>query len=154
MQLMPRPPSLLQSVPGTGFVAQPTPGMLVYYFRRSKGAKHQPIHVGYRGPERVLALEPSTVRKGTSVVWLSHGGNLIRCAPEHLRYATDLEKAMHETTGGALDITQDLRRGQGRQFVDMGEVPSAQERQEAEGTDGPNPGTSDWTSDCLWTSPC
>ena len=120
-------------------VVQPTPGMLVYYFRRSKGTKYQPIHVGYRGPARVLALEPSTVRQGTSVVWLSHGGNLIRCAPENLRYATDLEKAMHETPGGIPDITQDLRRGQGRQFADMGEVPSAQERQEAEGTDGPEP---------------
>ena len=63
-------------------VSQPTPGMLVYYFRRSKGTKYQPIHVGYRGPARVLALEPSTVRNGTSVVWLSHGRNLIRCAPD------------------------------------------------------------------------
>ena len=76
-------------------VAQPRPGMLVYYFRRSKGTKYQPIHAGYRGPARVIALEPSTVRSGTSVIWLSHGGNLIQCAPVHLRYATDLERTTY-----------------------------------------------------------
>jgi hypothetical protein len=118
-------------------VSQPQPGMLVYYFRRSKGTKYQPIHAGYRGPARVLALEPSTVRQGTSVIWLSHGGNLIRCAPEHLRFATELERTVYDSKNASLNITQDLRRGLMRQFEDLGEPPSQSERQEAEGMDAP-----------------
>ena len=77
----------------TRIVTQPEVGMMVYYFRRDKGTRYQPVHRCYRGPARVIATEPSTTRRTTSVVWLSHGGNLIRGAPEHLRYATDLERA-------------------------------------------------------------
>ena len=62
-------------------VVQPQVGVLVYYYRRSKGTRYQRVHVGYRGPARVIAVEPSMARNGTSVVWLSHGGNLIRGAP-------------------------------------------------------------------------
>ena len=109
---------------------------MVYYFRRDKGARYQPVHRCYRGPARVIAIEPSTCRNATSVVWLSHGGNLIRGAPEHLRYATDLERATYESKNGFLDITQDLRRGQGRQFEDLGETPTTAERQFAEGDQG------------------
>ena len=73
-------------------VISPEVGMLVYYYRRQKGTRYQAPVAGYRGPARVIAVEPSMTRNGTSVVWLSHGGNLIRGAPEHLRFATDLEK--------------------------------------------------------------
>ena len=98
---------------------------MVYYFRRDKGTRYQPIHRCYRGPARVIAIEPSTTRRATSVVWLSHGGNLIRAAPEHLRYATSLERAAYESKNGFVDITHDLRRGDGgRQFEDIGEPPN------------------------------
>ena len=62
-------------------VIQPQVGMMVYYYRRPKGTRHQRVHVGYRGPARVIAVDPPTVRNGTSVVWLSHGGNLVRGSP-------------------------------------------------------------------------
>ena len=97
-------------------VIQPQIGMLVYYYRRSKEARYQPTHQGYRGPARVIAIEPSTVRNGTSVVWMSHGGNLARGAPEHPRYATELQRTACESKNGFLNITQDLRRGPTRQF--------------------------------------
>ena len=87
----------------------------------------------------MIAIEPSSCRNATSVVWLSHGGNLIRGAPEHLRYATDIERAAYESKNGFLNITQDLRRGQGRQFQDPGEPPSTAEGQFAEGGQGEDP---------------
>ena len=77
--------------------SQPQVGMLVYYYHWSKGTRYQPIHKGFRGPARVIAMEPSRVRNGTSVVWVSHGGNLVRGAPEHLRYATELEKTAYKS---------------------------------------------------------
>ena len=58
-------------------VIQPQVWMMVHYYRRSKGTRYQRVHVGYRGPAIVIAVEPSTVRTGTSGVWLSHGGNLV-----------------------------------------------------------------------------
>eukprot|EP00974_Lingulodinium_polyedra_P069008 6681976-Lingulodinium_polyedra.AAC.1 len=68
-------------------------------------------------------------RNGASVVWLSHGGNLIRGAPEHLRHATDAECAL------LMDLLTDLRRGQGKQFGDLGPPPTPEQRNAAEGND-------------------
>ena len=75
------------------------PGMIVYYLRRGKGAK-KPT---YRGPARVLAVEPPEAGnecRGTSVVWLSHAGVLIRAAPEHLWMATPVEVSVETAVRG------------------------------------------------------
>ena len=58
---------------------------------------------------------------------------------EHLRYATELERSVYEPKNNLLNITRDLRRGQGRQFEDLGDPPSAAERQFAEGDQGEVP---------------
>ncbi len=64
-------------------------------------------------------------------IWLTHGGELIRAAPEQLRYASSLEKFCHESQyPGAVskeyrDIRKDLKRGQ---WTDIsGEVPSEED---------------------------
>ncbi len=62
-------------------------GMIVYYYRMNNGTRYQAGKVGYRGPVRLIALEPDTTRNGTYVVWHSHGGNLIRGTPEHIMFA-------------------------------------------------------------------
>ena len=117
---------------------------MVYYFRRDKGTRYRPVHKCYRGPARVIAIEPSSNRNATSVVWLSHGGNLIRGAPEHLRYATNVERAAYEGNHSWTDITHDLRRGHGRQYHDLGDPPSPAERQHAEGDPAEEPDPMDW----------
>ena len=70
----------------------PELGQLVYYFRRGKNNND----IGYRGPARVIAVEPTrtTDTSGTSVIWLSHSGTLIRAAPEHLRAATPWKRLL------------------------------------------------------------
>ena len=66
-------------------------GQLVYYFRRGKKKAEQ----GYRGPAKVIAVEHG--QSGAPMVaWLSHGGTLIRAAPEHLRMATSLETRTYD----------------------------------------------------------
>ena len=49
-------------------VLDPKVGMLVYYFRRAKGTKHQPINQCYRGPARIIAVEESQSRNQATVV--------------------------------------------------------------------------------------
>ena len=70
----------------------PTVGQLVRYFRRSKGGVGGGRDRGLggkmvlRGPTRVLAVEQPTEVESqvAAVVWLAHGGSLIKAAPEHL----------------------------------------------------------------------
>eukprot|EP00974_Lingulodinium_polyedra_P043082 4136709-Lingulodinium_polyedra.AAC.1 len=78
-------------------------------------------------------------RNGTSVVRLNHGGDLIRGA-EHLRYPTDAERALfgHKTTRYLDLLTDLLRGGQGAQVEDLGPPPTPEQRNAAEGDDGPN----------------
>ena len=77
------------------------------------------------GPAKVLFNEKpnagsssSSHEQNTKVVWLTHGGKLIRAAPEQLRPASSLEKFCHEVGyPGAVfreynDIRKDLKRGQ------------------------------------------
>eukprot|EP00974_Lingulodinium_polyedra_P109661 10608719-Lingulodinium_polyedra.AAC.1 len=66
---------------------------------------------------------------------MSHGGNLIRGAPEHLRHATDAACALFEHQHGTMDLLTDLRRGQGKQFEDLGPLPTPEQRNAAEGND-------------------
>eukprot|EP00974_Lingulodinium_polyedra_P119779 11172475-Lingulodinium_polyedra.AAC.1 len=53
-------------------------------------------------------------RRGTSVVWLNHGGNVIRGTPEHLRHATDAERALFEHQHGTMDLLTDRRTNSSR----------------------------------------
>ena len=69
----------------------PTVGQLVRFFRRSKGGVDGGRDRGLDGkmvlfgPARVLAVEQPTEVESqvAAVVWLAHGGSLIRAAPEH-----------------------------------------------------------------------
>ena len=86
-------------------LSNPQVGDVVYYFRRHRSNRPQ-----YFGPGRVLAVEPPEVdAHGSSVVWISHSGTLIRAAPEHLRQATPLEVQMEEIAHpGASRVPSDL----------------------------------------------
>ena len=64
-------------------------GDLVYYFR--KGIKEGSRYGGHwHGPARVLAHEKTSdfedSQHAGSVVWITHAGKLVRCAPEQLRH--------------------------------------------------------------------
>ena len=110
----------------------PEPGTIVYYLRRGKGTK-RPY---YRGPARVLACEhpeSGTEALGTSVVWLSHAGVLIRAAPEHLRMATPVEVSAETAIRGdaappGLAIHRTVTGKDNSRYVDLGPTPTATER--------------------------
>lgn len=78
------------------------PGDLVFYYRkgRGKGAK---VRGQWHGPARVLFSEKTT--KGDrgycgSIIWISHGVVLLRCAPEHLQHVSgDLTMVDQEMNG-------------------------------------------------------
>ncbi|CAK0899034.1 unnamed protein product, partial [Prorocentrum cordatum] len=76
------------------------PGDLVYFWRKGKGLDPRPGKKGgWHGPARVLAQEKRHVdgrTRPTSVIWISHGSVLIRCAPEQLRVASEAEKMIVE----------------------------------------------------------
>ena len=109
-------------------------GDIVYYFRRGKaaGAKQRGT---FRGPARVIAVEPpeNPESKAITTVWLAHGSQLIRAAPEHLRQATPLEISVGEFVHGpAADprkfISQTLGTGRKRpHYLDLGARPSPDE---------------------------
>ena len=67
------------------------------------------------------------------------GGNSFEEPHEHLRFATDLGKQAYEAQQPTVDITQDLRRGRPRQFEDLGDPPTFQGRDEAEGNNPAEP---------------
>ena len=50
------------------------------------------------GPARVLAVEQPTEVEShvAAVVWLAHGGSLIRAAPEHLVGCSSLDTSLFE----------------------------------------------------------
>jgi len=110
------------------------PGDIVYYFRRGKaaGAKKKG---SFRGPAKVLAVETpegGKESKAITTVWLAHGSQLIRAAPEHLRAATPLEVRLSEfVRGPAADpnryISQTLGNGtrdKRPHYHDLGPRPS------------------------------
>lgn len=78
-------------------------GELVYFFR--KGIKQGSRYGGtWHGPARVLAHEKTShleeQKAPGSVVWISHAGKIIRCAPEQLRHVThDLRHLDKEING-------------------------------------------------------
>ncbi|CAK0817744.1 unnamed protein product, partial [Prorocentrum cordatum] len=75
-------------------------GDLVYFWRDGKGRENRPGKKGrWYGPARVLVQEKRHIdgrARVTSVVWIAHGNTLIRCAPEHLRPASETEKMLTE----------------------------------------------------------
>jgi len=128
-----------------------SPGDVVYYFRVGKGAGAK-AKGSYRGPARVLAVEPpeGAGSRSITVVWLSHGAQLIRAAPEHLRMATPLEIEVDQfVTGPQADpkhpISRTLVGKRKAKYVDLGAAPSAEAKLDAmeegeefdDGEDGP-----------------
>ena len=120
------------------------PGDIVYYFRRGKAAGHKQKG-SYRGPAKVLAVEPPEGKesKAITTVWLAHGSQLIRAAPEHLRQATPLEVRLGEfVQGPAADpnrfISQTLGNGRGKRphYYDLGARPSPAELRQDEQAEG------------------
>ncbi|CAK0840995.1 unnamed protein product, partial [Prorocentrum cordatum] len=75
-------------------------GDLVHFWRDGKGRENRPGKTGgWYGPARVLVQEKRHIdgrTRVTSVVWIAHGNTLIRCAPEHLRPASETEKMLTE----------------------------------------------------------
>ncbi|CAK0827541.1 unnamed protein product, partial [Prorocentrum cordatum] len=75
-------------------------GDLVYFWRDGKGRENRPGKKGgWYGPARVLVQEKRHIdgrTRVTSVVWIARGNTLIRCAPEHLRPASEAEKMLTE----------------------------------------------------------
>ncbi|CAK0809564.1 unnamed protein product [Prorocentrum cordatum] len=75
-------------------------GDLVHFWRDGKGRENRPGKKGgWYGPARVLVQEKRHIdgrTRATSVVWIAHGNTLIRCAPEHLRPASEAEKMLTE----------------------------------------------------------
>ena len=71
------------------------PGDEVDFWRRGKGKGARPHIKGrFHGGAVVLATsteidEEDGSRKPRKVVWITHAGTLIKCAPEHLRYSSE-----------------------------------------------------------------
>ena len=71
------------------------PGDEVDFWRRGKGKGTRPHIKGrFHGGAVVLATsteidEEDGSRKPRKVVWITHAGTLIKCAPEHLRYSSE-----------------------------------------------------------------
>ena len=79
-----------------------SPGELVYYWRTqdSNKGRRQPggKHGRFLGPARVLATETRRSEDGTAKpggsIWLVKGRNLLKCAPEQLRRASQREELL------------------------------------------------------------
>ena len=77
-------------------------GMLVYYYRKGRG-KNGKIRGQWHGPARVLFIEKTTEgerQSPGSIIWVSHGTVLLRCAPEQLQpVSRDLNQIDQEING-------------------------------------------------------
>ena len=73
-------------------------GQLVWYWRNTKAkqARGDPSTGSWNGPAVVLVQERRPDGNLAGNVWLSRGGYLMRCAPQHLREATPQEKLLYE----------------------------------------------------------
>jgi hypothetical protein len=93
-------------------VVEPAVRQIAYFCRKGKGSKP----IGYRGPARVVLVEKGTAQRRTpTIVWLTYGGQLIRCAPEHLRATSNLECRVEDLIRGQTirpgQVIQGLRTG-------------------------------------------
>jgi len=113
---------------------------IVYYWRRGKAATAKQRGT-YRGPARVIAVElpEGDNSNAVSIIWLAHGTQLIRAAPEHLRQATPLEISVSEYIQGPAANPQQFQsqtlRQQRVRYVDLGARPDAAELNEDDHND-------------------
>ena len=113
----------------------PQVGQIVYYFRRGKGKQEN----GYKGPARVIAVEPASHEgQASSVIWLAHGATLVRAAPEHLRVATPLETNVYDVVEGTAAPPQPDAKKFNNRYIDLGRVPDAREQEETVGELNPD----------------
>ena len=90
------------------------------------------------GLATALAVEQPTEvdSQVAAVVWLAHGGSLIRAAPEHLVDCSSLDTALFEAANpdssllGASSL-RDLRTQRRTEFADLGNPPTESERLDA-----------------------
>ena len=122
----------------------PTVGQLVRYYRRSKGGIGGGRDRGLGGkmvllgPARVLAFDQQTEVESqvAAVVWLAHGGYLMRAAPEHLVDCSSLDTSLFEAANpdsallGASWL-RDLRNLRRTEYADLGNLPTESERLDA-----------------------
>ena len=88
--------------------------------------------------QEVLAFEQPTEVESqvAAVVWLAHGGSLIRAAPEHLVACSSLDYLTFEVANpdsalpGALWL-RDLRNLRRDEYADLGNPPTESERWDA-----------------------
>ena len=88
-------------------------GELVYYFR--KGPRQGSRYGGFwHGPARVLTHEKTTGSEEQnapgSVVWITHAGKIIRCAPEQLRHVSHDLRHLDEQINGPHNIHSMLKQ--------------------------------------------
>jgi len=109
------------------------PGDIVYYYRRGRsgGAKQTGR---FLGPAKILAIEPAESKEveSHSVIWLAHGVQMIRAAPEHLRRATQLEIGLSQYNTTNTRVLPSHAKGLQPHFVDLGAPPTAEESGEIE----------------------
>ena len=128
----------------SGVLRSPTVGQLVRYFRRSKGGVGggRDRRLGRKmvllGPARVLAVEQPTEVESqvAAVVWLAHGGSLIRAAPEHLVDCSSLNTTLFEAANPDAALPgaswlRDLRNLRRTECADLGNPPTESERLDA-----------------------
>ena len=71
----------------------------------------------------IIAVEKGEENKSV-VAWLSHGGTLIRAAPEHLRMVTSLETRTFDLLADMGSTSSTLN---GQKYIDLGEIPTTAE---------------------------
>lgn len=87
-------------------------GMLVYYYRKGKGRGGKPRGQWY-GPARVTMVEKTTTEergRTGSIVWIVHGTQILRCAPEQLQPVTRDLKGLDMEINGPF-LPHDLMKG-------------------------------------------
>ena len=130
------------------------PGELVFFWRSQesgKGRRQPGTRQGrFLGPARILATETRKSDTGElspgGAVWLVRGRNLIKCAPEQLRRATEREEILEGLSAQAgqptpWTFTQVAETLGGNQFQDATkDVPELQEwRRAQEASEAPQP---------------
>ncbi|OLQ00874.1 Copia protein [Symbiodinium microadriaticum] len=130
------------------------PGELVFFWRSQesgKGRRQPGTRQGrFLGPARILATETRKSESGElspgGAVWLVRGRNLIKCAPEQLRRATEREEILEGMSAQAgqptpWTFTQVAENLGGNQFQDATtDVPALQEwRRAQEATEASQP---------------
>ena len=83
---------------------------------------------------KILAIEPAELKgvESHSVIWLAHGVQMIRAAPEHLRRATQLEIGLSQYNTTNTRVLPSHARCLQPHFVDLGPPPTAEESGEIE----------------------